>query len=180
MTRATNTPDADAASGTEGAEHSSPEPPLDEARSALDRIDLMNVVPVSIHADAHDNPNACSDVRYQVEAHFSVAPGFFGNRFRYKIDLLDDAEEPTATLDFELQVEYDVEEDFELGREVAEHLTRTTGLFAAYPYARELAQTLTARLQQDPLVLGLMPRGAVGPARVSGGGRSRHPAAGGQ
>lgn len=145
------------------------EPPIDEAQVALDHIDLINVVPRSIHAEAHDNPNACSDVRYQVEAQYTIGPGFFGNRFRYQIELIDQEEEPTATLDFELQVEYDVSEDYEASHDVAAFLTQTTGIFAAYPYARELAQTLTARLQQDPLVLGLMPRGATGPSRVSGG-----------
>jgi hypothetical protein len=151
------------------SEEMSGEPPFEEAQAALDRIELVNVVPTIIHADTHDNPNAARDVRFEVGAQINVAPGAFGNRFRYKIELLDDDEHPTATLDFEFQVEYEVKEDFEPSREVAEFLTRTTGLFAAYPYARELAQTLTARLQQDPLVLGLMPRGAGGPSRVTTG-----------
>ena len=140
-----------------------------EAKLALEHIELVNVVPTHISARTTENPRPGCDVRYQVSAQISVAAGLFGNRFRYEIELLDEADEATAVLDFELQVEYDVEEDFELGRDAAEFLARTTGLFAAYPYARELAQTLTTRLQQDPLVLGLMPRGAMGPGRFAGG-----------
>ena len=173
MTPAVEGGDAEAAAGADGDEVADREPPLEDARDALDHIELVNVVPTRIHADTHDNPNACSDVRFDVGAQINVAPGVFGNRFRYQIELLDADEQPTATLDFELQVEYEVEDDFEPSREVAEFLTSTTGLFAAYPYARELAQTLTARLQQDPVVLGLMPRGAVGPSRVSTGSAGR-------
>lgn len=174
MTLAADGSDAEAATEATGDEEVDREPPLEEARAALDHIELVNVVPTSIHADTHDNPNACSDVRFDISAQINVAPGVFSNRFRYQIELLDD-EQPTATLDFELQVEYEVDGDFEPSREVAEFLTSTTGLFAAYPYARELAQTLTARLQQDPVVLGLMPRGAVGPSRVSTGGAGHDP-----
>lgn len=162
--------EADSA-GTEPGPTIATDAAIADARLALDHIELVNVVPTQISAQATDNPRPGSDVRYQVSAEISVASGFFANRFRYEIELLDDEDETTAVLDFVLQVEYDVEEDFELGRETAEFLAQTTGLFAAYPYARELAQTLTTRLQQDPLVLGLMPRGAVGPGRVSGGRR---------
>lgn len=57
--------------------------------------------------------------------------------------------------------------DYVMTDAAADVLCSTTGLFAAYPYARELAQSLTTRLQQDPLVLGLLPRGGTTPAAVT-------------
>ena len=140
---------------------------MEEVRRSLEHVELINVVPISIEARTHGNPRPCTDVGFQVEMQINSAPGFFGNRFKYEIELLDEDEEKTATLDFLLQVEYEVDDDVELESGVAEYIARTTGLFTAYPYARELAQTLSARLQQDPLVLGLMPRGATGPGRIS-------------
>ncbi len=140
---------------------------LAEARDALAHVELINVVPVEISATSRGNPRPAATVRVDVTSQFQVGVGVFGNRFRYDIELLDQDEEPTADLDFTLQVEYDVEEDYEPTSEAAEFLAGTTGLFGAYPYARELAQNLAARLQQDPIVLGLMPRGATVPRAVT-------------
>ncbi len=99
---------------------------------------------------------------------FAADEGIYGNRFDYSFVLKgDDEDEPLGTIEFSLVLDYDVDEDYEPGLEAADFVTSTTGYFAAYPYARELFQSLASRLQFDPVVLGLIKRGTLRPGTVS-------------
>lgn len=141
---------------------------MQRAREALEHVSIANVHPASLTAELLDVPRAAEQVSVEVEASYSVGPGAYSNRFTYQLDLGDDKEEPVAAISFVLQVDYVVDDpDFELDHGAADFICATTGLFAAYPYARELAQSLTTRLQLDPLVLGLLPRGASRPSGVT-------------
>lgn len=139
------------------------------ARELVSHLELVNVAPVKVSASLVDEVGGRqpTDVRFTVESSYSAGKGTMANRFRYQITLVDEEASPVAELDFTLQVDYDVEPEFEPDEEAAEFVTSTTGMFGAYPYARELAQNLTTRLQLDPLVLGLLPRGTSQPASIT-------------
>lgn len=82
-------------------------------------------------------------------------------------EALPDGLEPVASFRFTFQVDYEVDAGYRVASSDASAITRTTGLFAAYPYARELLQNLSGRLQLDPLVLGKLMRGEVRPAGIT-------------
>ncbi len=96
------------------------------------------------------------------------------NKFTYSLDLVEN-EELLASLGFTVLVEWDVDEDFEPSAAAADHICNSTGYFAAYPYARELVQSLSTRLQLDPLVLGTLARGTKQPSGISAVHRSSAP-----
>lgn len=147
-----------------------PDPAVVQAAQELLRhAELANVAPTELSARLSEESSGGQPTRAQLTTEFSysASKGFLANRFQYQIDLLDDEERLFAQLDFTLQVDYSVDPDYEPPQDAAEFVTVTTGLFAAYPYARELAQNLTTRLQLDPLVLGFLPRGATAPANMT-------------
>lgn len=143
-----------------------------DAREALQRIQVVNVAPVAISAELLDADRPAEGITYSVELQFRHGAGFFENRFRYDIKVVDAEKVPVAELAFTLRVEFDVESGYELPEGVPEFLTETTSYFAAYPYARELAQGLTTRLQLDPVVLGLLHHGSLDPSAVASVGQS--------
>jgi hypothetical protein len=144
------------------------------ARELLQHAELVNIMPISISASVRDGlrDRAADNARVRVEPSYSAGQGMMANRFRYLIELLDGADELVAELDFTVQVDYDVDPEYTPADDAADFVAATTGSFAAYPYARELAQDLTTRLQLDPLVIGLLPRGADRPDRVTQVARS--------
>lgn len=156
--------------GADEPDEGKPDPALfAAARELLDHSEIANVTPVNITASLVDEAPGGEPigVRLTLEPSVTVGLGSMANRFQYQIDLLDEAEATVARLDFTLQVEYEIADDYEPDQEAAEFIARTTGLFGSYPYARELAQNLTTRLQLDPLVLGLLPRGMSEPKQVT-------------
>jgi hypothetical protein len=99
---------------------------------------------------------------------FAADDGVYGNRFDYSFVLKGDADEDTlGRVEFSLLLDYDVVEGYKPDLEAAEFVTGTTGYFAAYPYARELFESLAGRLQFDPVVLGLIKRGSMRPGSIS-------------
>lgn len=98
----------------------------------------------------------------------AVGPGHFANRFTYVVGVLDSEGQRVADLDLAIEVQFVVSDhEYVVPDDAAEFITATTGLFSAWPYARELIQSLMGRLQLDPVVLGLLPRGATEPLSAS-------------
>ncbi|MGI8875134.1 MAG: hypothetical protein ACR2KP_12565 [Egibacteraceae bacterium] len=164
---------------TDAAIPDGPPPPevVEQAKQILEHAELVNIHPVEIRASRTEATGAARDVRVEATAQYSVASGAMSNRFRYQLEIVDGGEQTLAEIDFTLQVDYEVEADYEPSGEGADFLAGTTGLFAVYPYARELAQSLTTRLQLDPLVLGMLPRGASSPSAISQVARPSGPGA---
>lgn len=137
------------------------------AAQALEHIELTNVYPVSIHATASDQTGPPEEATLNIELQAAGGPGAFENRLTFSIEILDADGETAGQIEFTLQIDYQVEEGYEVPENAALYIARTTGLFGAYPYARELAQSLSARLQFDPFVLGLLSRGRSAPKTVT-------------
>ena len=136
----------------------------------LDNVVLLNVRPCNIHADIERGvaPGThVNTVEVDLQLSFAAGIGVYGNRFDYGFVLKDDDDEKLGTVKFSLLIDYEVTEDFAPDHDAAEFLTSTTGYFAAYPYARELFQSLAARLQFDPVVLGLIKRDDIRPGTIS-------------
>lgn len=137
------------------------------ARELLDNCDIADIHPVHIEAElTAPVPRKYSKVGFDSTLEHAVGPGAFRNRFGFKFTLADDDDEPVAELSFVLIVEWAVEEGYEPSAEAAEYVAKTTGYFAAYPYARELAQSTASRLGLDPLVLGILNRMETRPSAV--------------
>ena len=137
------------------------------ARELLDNCNIADIRPVHIEADLISPiPRRYSKVGIDSTLEHAVAPGVFRNRFGFRFNLADDDDNSVAELSFVLIVEWAVEEGYTPSADAAEHVARTTGYFAAYPYARELAQSTAARLGLDPLVLGILNRDETKPNAV--------------
>jgi hypothetical protein len=152
-----------------------PEPPspelLAKVQDLLSNVELLDVRPCAISASIERGvaPGAhVSVVEMDLGLSFAANKGVFSNLFDYSFELKGDAEsEILGRVTFSLLLDYDVAEEYEPDREAADFVTATTGYFAAYPYARELFQSLAERLQFDPIVLGLLKRGQIRPGAVS-------------
>jgi hypothetical protein len=142
-----------------------------KAQDILAHVELLDIRPCSITASIEQGvaPGThVASVEMDLAMSFAADEGIYGNRFDYSFVLKgDDEDEPLGTIEFSLVLDYDVDEDYEPDVEAADFLTSTTGYFAAYPYARELFQSLASRLQFDPVVLGLIKRGTLRPGTVS-------------
>lgn len=139
------------------------------AAKALNHLEFVNITPIAIHADANDDHpvGRSENVSLNIELKISVGPGEYANLVTFTIEMTDDAGNVAGNIEFSLRIDYAVEEDYEVPQDAAPFIARTTGLFAAYPYARELAQNLATRLQFDPFVLGFLRRGAMRPESIS-------------
>lgn len=142
-----------------------------KVQELLSHVELLDIRPCSITASIEQGvvPGAhVAEVEMDLAMSFAADEGIYGNRFDYSFVLKgDDENEPLGTIEFSLVLDYDVDEDYEPDVEAADFLTSTTGYFAAYPYARELFQSLANRLRFDPVVLGLIQRGTLRPRTVS-------------
>lgn len=137
------------------------------ARGLLDNCNIADIRPVHIEANLISPiPRKYSKVGFDSTLEHAVGPGVFRNRFGFKFALADDDDESVAELGFVLIVEWAVEDGYTPSAEAAEYVAKTTGYFAAYPYARELAQSTAARLGLDPLVLGILNRDETKPNAV--------------
>lgn len=162
-------PDGAGAPGGGDAEVEDVEAMHAAAAEALDHLEIVNITPVAIHADANeDNPAGPSEnATWNIELKLSVGPGEYGNLVTFSIEMTDDVGGVAGNIEFSLRIDYAVEEGYEVPQDAAHYIARTTGLFAAYPYARELAQNLATRLQFDPFVLGFLRRGSTAPTSIS-------------
>lgn len=144
---------------------------LTRTRELLSHVKLLDIRPCSISASMEQGvapATHIADVVIELAMSFAIAEGFLGNRFDYGFLLKGDEEdELLGTIEFSLLIDYEVDDDYEVDADAAEFLMASTGHFAAYPYARELFQSLASRLQFDPIVLGLIRRGTLKPGTVS-------------
>lgn len=169
MTDASNRPQPLETSPPSEISHEEFEAARQATSEAIEHIELVNVYPVSIHAAVTEDSSAgpSTSATLNVSVRHAAEPGAYGNRVQFSIALLDDDEHAVGEIDFELAVDYRVDEGYEVPESAANYIATTTGLFGAYPYARELAQSLSTRMQFDPLVLGLLQRSAIRPRSIS-------------
>jgi hypothetical protein len=156
----------------EAEEPSSSSPELlAKAMELLANVEIIDIRPVTIQANISDGVipgKRVSSVEVDVGAYFAAEEGLYGNRFDYEFKLKGDPDQaPMGQVHFSLVLDYSVREGFTPDQEAADYVARTTGFFAAYPYARELFQSLGGRLQFDPMILGLIKRGSLQPGSVS-------------
>lgn len=155
---------------------------------ALSHLEVINIFPTEIEASLDGPPAPIDFVETDVDIDYLAQEGLFSNRFAWTVRMLHDiGQDPNreerveseadsdliASFRFTFQVDYATDEGYRVDDAEAVAITRTTGLFAAYPYARELLQNLTGRLQLDPIVLGMLMRGEIRPAGVTKVDRNR-------
>lgn len=155
---------------TEESEVPTPEL-LAKAQELASHVELLDIRPCAISADIQQGvvPGThVASIEMDLTLSFAADEGVYGNRFDYRFILKGESDEKTlGTIEFSLLIDYEVTDDFKPDLETAEFLTGTTGYLAAYPYARELFQSLAGRLQFDPVVLGLIKRGSMRPGSIS-------------
>lgn len=133
----------------------------------LDHCDLSNVRVLDFSAKRFDENSDPTTAHITSEISYLLNDNAFRNRYAWTASLIDSAAAPVAEVSATLLVEYDVHEGFEPDTEAADAIASSTGYFAAYPYVRELFQSCTARLQIDPMVLGMLLAGSTHPRRVT-------------
>lgn len=124
--------------------------------SALRHLQIEGIRTIELSASIDDGelPNEVQ-ADAAVTSSYLSHPGFFSNRFEWEIRIIaQDSDELVGSIGFTLQVDYSVLDDFEVESHDAEAIATHTGLFAAYPYARELVHSIGGRLG---LTLPLMP-----------------------
>lgn len=136
------------------------------AQAMLDHCELVNVRVIEF-AGKRSSVNEAASVNMSSETSYLAEDSYFGNRYEWRAQLIDDDGAEVAELTATIVVEYDVFEGFEPDLEAAEAIADSTGFFAAYPYVRELFQAGCSRLQLNPLVLGMLLRDATKPRAVT-------------
>lgn len=140
---------------------------LAAAAELLRHCDIADVRPSRIDAELIvEGPQQVATVNFNPTLEVAAGPGFFRNRFTYVFSFEGVDEQPVATMEFVLVVEWSVAPGYEAPKDAAEFVASTTGYFAAFPYVRELAQATTARLGLDPLVLGILNRKELRPETI--------------
>jgi hypothetical protein len=146
-------------------------PPVETAAAAselLANCRLIDVRPIRIFAEIlEEGFPPVTSVDFVPTLELLAETGQFSNRFAYRFDLNDAAGQTVATVGFTLVLDWAVPSDFTPDRSAADFITRTTGYFAAFPYARELLHSLSTRLGIDPVVLGALNRENLAPTTVT-------------
>ncbi|TCO15408.1 hypothetical protein EV652_12266 [Kribbella steppae] len=133
----------------------------------LAHCELANIRPVEFSGKRLEVGGEPVAAKVSSEVAFAVSRSFMANRLHWRVELADKEEVAVAELAAVFVVDYEVLDGFEPDEQAAEAIANSTGFFAAYPYARELFQSQTARLQLNPLVLGLLLQGASQPRAVT-------------
>lgn len=139
----------------------------ERVRNMLNHCEMSNVRILEFSAKRFDDHSAPATAHMTSETSYQVNGDSFRNRYVWKAKLVDDTSAPVAELSATVLVEYDIWEGFEPDAEAADAIASSTGFFASYPYVRELFQTSTARLQIDPMVLGMLLAGSTQPRGVT-------------
>lgn len=139
----------------------------ERVRRMLDHCEMSNVRVLEFSAKRFDEHGEPATAHITSEASYIVKEDAFRNRYMWKANLLDSSDSPVAEVNATLLVEYDIREGFEPDIEAAGAIAGSTGFFAAYPYVRELFQSCTARLQIDPMVIGMLLAGSTQPRGVT-------------
>ena len=87
-------------------------------------------------------------------------------RFRHTVELLDDDENAYATVEAHHIANFALEPGSDVSEDAVSAWVDHNVFFMIYPYLREAIQTMTTRLNVDPVVLGVLSRNG---ARPSGG-----------
>jgi hypothetical protein len=144
-------------------------------RAFLSAVELVDIRPCAISATVEEAviPGThVASVEVNLAVSIAAAEGVYGSRFDYSFELQGSDDGRTlGRIEFSLVLDYSTTGDFIPDREAGEYLASTTGYFAAYPYARELFQSLAGRLQVDPIVLGLIRRNTLRPGKITVIGR---------
>lgn len=151
---------------TDGSEELSPETKL-AARKILDSCRIVDLRPTRILAELTGELRTVTSVSFDPTLEFLAETGRFANRFSYHVELKDAVDEIVAIIAFVLVVNWDVPDDLTPDPSAANFVTGTTSYFAAFPYARELLQSLSARLGLDPVVLGPLFRERLAPEAIT-------------
>ena len=114
-----------------------------------------------------EGSRAIDSITFLPTLEFSAETGLFSNRYTYHFDLNNIDGETVAQVEFALVLDWTIPADFTPEQSGAEFIARTTGYFAAFPYARELFHNLTTRLSIDPIVLGALRRETLTPTSVT-------------
>jgi hypothetical protein len=123
----------------------------------LRAADIANVRVVACSASLkNEEQRSPGSASIQVAPAYRAYVGGMSNRFDYEVTIADRSGEDLAEITFTIAVEYVLPEGFEPDAEAVDYVCGTTGYFAAYPYAREVLQSLTSRLQLDPITMGLL------------------------
>ncbi|MQA86030.1 MAG: hypothetical protein GEV03_15730 [Streptosporangiales bacterium] len=135
-------------------------------QSMLEHCELVNVRVIEFSA-RRLTPGEAVAANVSSETSYFVDAAAFANRYLWRVEFVDEEQASVAKLTATLLVEYDVSEGFVPDQEAAEAISQSTGYFAAYPYVRELFQSHTARLQLNPLVLGMLMRDRTHPRTIT-------------
>ena len=133
----------------------------------LDHCELSNVRVLEFSAKRFEDHSEPVTAHITSETSYLVNEIAFRNRYVWNADLVDGSAAPVAELSATLLVDYAICEGFEPDTEAADLIASSTGFFAAYPYVRELFQSCTARLQIDPMVLGMLLADSTHPRAVT-------------
>lgn len=136
-------------------------------RTMLNHCEIGNIRALEFAAQRFEAQSAPVTAHITSETSYQVNESAFRNRYTWRAQLVDEDDAPVAELNATLLVEYDVHKGFEPDAEAAAVIAGSTGLVAAYPYVRELFQSSTARLQIDPVVLGMVHAGTTQPRAVT-------------
>lgn len=141
------------------------------AQGLLTHVEIADVRPCRINATIDERVMPASHVMsvdVELRPSYAAGEGLYANRFDFDFVLKGESEaEILGRISFSLLIDYRVPDGFTPEADAAEYVAGTTGYFAAHPYARELFQSLAARLQIDPMVLGLVKRGSVRPGAIT-------------
>src|SRR3970040_2394536 len=135
------------ASTTTGPAHQFASDLQEQVADLLGHADIVDVRPSRVSAElATEGPTTVATAAFDSQIEYAFDQGRFRNRFTYEFRFENQTGEAVATMDFVLIVEWSVDPDFIPAEQAAGHVAATTGYFAAFPYLRELAQSMTARL----------------------------------
>ena len=139
----------------------------ERVQNMLNHCEISNVRVLEFSAKRYAEHSAPAIAHISSETSYQVNEDAFRNRYLWKAELIDDSTTPVAELSATIVVEFETLEGFEPDAEAADVIAGSTGFFAAYPYVRELFQASTARLQMDPMVLGMLFAGSTQPRGVT-------------
>lgn len=135
-------------------------------QAMLDNCEVANIRLVDFSAKLVGGGEASTGT-VSSETSYLVDEKNFANRYVWRVDLTDEVGEAVAELAATIVVEYAVAEGFVPDEPAADAIAETTGYFASYPYAREIFQSNTTRLQLNPIVLGMLLHGATHPRAIT-------------
>jgi hypothetical protein len=137
----------------------------ERVRKLLDCCEMRNVHLLKMSAERF-TPQAPTSVLISSSTAYAVDEESFANKIQWEAKLTRE-EDVVAEISATFWIDYEVREGFVPDAEAAEAIATTTGFFAAYPYVREFFQSTCARLQLDPLVLGMLLAGSTEPRSIS-------------